>query len=359
MRVGVPAEVKTDEGRVGLTPAAAGELAEHGHEVLVERGAGVGSGLSDEAYERAGARLVDVAEAWSAELVVKVKEPQEAEFAFLRDDLVLFTYLHLAANPGVADALRASGTTGVAYETVEDARGRLPLLAPMSEIAGRLATQGGAHHLERPHGGRGILMGGVAGVAPAQVVVIGAGNVGTNAAVVAMGMGADVTMLDTDLDRLRALELSLGRSRVTFLHSTRVAIEDLLPETDLLIGAVLVPGARAPRLVSRAAVGTMPRGAVVVDVAIDQGGCVETARPTTHSDPIYEVDGVVHCCIANLPGAVPVTSTRALGNATLPYVIALADGGLEGACEALPGLVEGVNVRSGEVVNAIVAEALA
>ncbi|HMO00664.1 MAG TPA: alanine dehydrogenase [Miltoncostaeaceae bacterium] len=357
MRVGVPAEVKSDEYRVALTPAGALELARRGHDVVVERDAGAGSGIADEDFARVGARIGDVADAWAADLVLKVKEPQPEEFAFLREDQVLFTYLHLAANPGVAQALVAAGGTGIAYETVEDGGGRLPLLAPMSEIAGRLSVQAGARHLEKAGGGRGVLLGGVAGVAPGNVMVIGAGIVGVNAAMVAIGMQAHVSVLDTDLDRLRELELVLG-GRVELLHSTQLAIEELLPSADLVVGAVLLPGARAPRLVSRAALDLMRPGSVVVDVAVDQGGCFETTRPTTHSDPVYVVDGVIHYCVANMPGAVPVTSTRALCNATLPHVTWLADMGLNGAIDAHPGLEPGVNVRAGRVVNPTVAEAL-
>ena len=357
MRVGVPAEVMEDEYRVALTPAGANELVRHGHEVWLERGGGEGSDFPDAAYERVGVRIGDAAAAWGCELVLKVKEPQPSEFGYLQDDQVLFTYLHLAANPGVADALRRAGTTAVAYETVEDAAGRLPLLAPMSEIAGRLAVQAGARHLERPQGGRGVLLGGVAGVAPGSVVVIGGGIVGTNAAIVAVGIQAHVAVLDTDLGRLRELELALA-GRMTLLHSTRLAIEELLPTADLVVGAVLLPGARAPTLVSREALGLMRPGAVIVDVAVDQGGCIETSRPTTHSDPVYEVDGVVHYCVANMPGAVPVTATRALGNATLPYILRIAEAGLDEAVAADPGLEPGINVRHGAIVNEAVAEAL-
>ena len=357
MRVGVPAEVKSDEYRVALTPAGALELARRGHEVVVEHDAGVGSGIADEDFARVGARIGDVADAWASDLVLKVKEPQPGEFGFLREDQVLFTYLHLAANPGVAEALVAAGGTGIAYETVEDGGGRLPLLAPMSEIAGRLSVQAGARYLEKAVGGRGVLLGGVAGVAPGNVLVIGAGIVGVNAAMVAIGMQAHVSVLDTNLDRLRELELVLG-GRVELLHSTQLAIEELLPTADLVVGAVLLPGARAPRLVSREALGLMRAGSVVVDVAVDQGGCFATTRPTTHSDPVYLVDDVIHYCVANMPGAVPVTSTRALCSATLPHVTWLADMGVNGAIDAHPGLEPGVNVRAGRVVNPTVAEAL-
>ncbi len=358
MRIGVPAEVKADEYRVALAPAGALELTRHGHEVWVQAGAGEGAGFADEDYARVGARVGDAHAAWGCTLILKVKEPQPSEFGFLHDDQVLFTYLHLAANPRVADALKRAGTTAIAYETVEDTAGRLPLLAPMSEIAGRLAVQSGARYLERPLGGRGVLLGGVAGVAPGSVVILGGGIVGTNAAVVAAGMQAHVAVLDTNLDRLRELELLLA-GRVTLLHSTQLAIEELLPSADLVVGAVLLPGARAPRLIHREALGMMRPGAVVVDVAVDQGGCIETTRPTTHSDPVYEVDGVLHYCVANMPGAVPVTSTRALCNATLPHVMWLADEGVDGALRAHPGLQPGLNVRDGRVVNATVAEALA
>jgi alanine dehydrogenase len=357
MRIGVPAEVKSDEYRVALTPAGALELARRGHEVCVEHDAGAGSGVPDEAFERVGAQIGDTAAAWGADLVLKVKEPQPEEIGFLREGQVLFTYLHLAANAAVADALVSSGATGIAYETVEDEAGRLPLLAPMSEIAGRLSVQAGARYLERALGGRGVLLGGVAGVAPGSVVVIGGGIVGTNAAVVAAGMQAHVAVLDTDLDRLRELELVLG-GRVTLLHSTQFAIEELLPTADLVVGAVLLPGALAPKLVSRAAIGTMRPGSVIVDVAVDQGGCLETTHPTTHSDPVYTVDGVIHYCVANMPGAVPVTSTRALCNATLPPVTWLADLGVADALREHPGLGPGVNVHEGRVVNPTVAEAL-
>ncbi|MFN8110999.1 MAG: alanine dehydrogenase [Thermoleophilia bacterium] len=358
MRVGVPAEVKSDEYRVALTPAGALELVRRGHEVHVERGAGVGASFPDEAYERVGAVMGDTTACWGCDLVLKVKEPMPQEFGFLRDDQVLFTYLHLAANPGVAAALCRAGTTAIAYETVEDAHGRLPLLAPMSEVAGRLAVQAGARYLERPLGGRGVLLGGVAGVAPGRVVIIGAGIVGTNAAMVAAGMLANVIVIDRNIERLRELEMTLG-GRVTLLYSTRLTIAESVADADLVIGSVLLPGARAPRLVTRDMLGTMRPGSVIVDVSVDQGGCIETARPTTHSDPVYEVDGVVHYCVANMPGAVPVTSTPALANATLPYVLALADHGLPVAMRGDPGLRPGVNVRDGKIANAAVAAALA
>jgi alanine dehydrogenase len=358
MRVGVPREVKPDEYRVAMTPAGADELVRAGHEVLVESMAGTGAGFPDEAYEAVGAYVVDAEAAWGSELVLKVKEPQPAEIAFLRDDLTLFTYLHLAANRAVAGALLAAGTTGIAYETVQDATGRLPLLAPMSEIAGRLAAQAGARYLERPQGGRGVLLGGVAGVAPGSVVVLGGGTVGVNAAMVAAGMQAHVAVVDTNLNRLRDLELVLA-GRVTLLHSTRLAVAELVSQADLVIGAVLVPGARAPVLVDRAALRRMRPGSVVVDVAVDQGGCLETTRPTTHSNPVYVEEGVVHYCVSNMPGAVPATSTQALCNATLPYALLLATLGVEQAIAQRQDIALGVNTRHGEVVNPAVAQALA
>jgi alanine dehydrogenase len=358
MRIGVPREVKADEYRVALTPAGANELVHAGHVVWVEHGAGLGSSFSDEDYERVGARIGDAEVAWGCDLVLKVKEPMPEEFGFLREEQTLFTYLHLAANPEVAEALRTGGTTAIAYETVQDAEGRLPLLAPMSEIAGRLAVQAGARYLERPLGGRGVLLGGVAGVAPGSVIVIGGGIVGINAALVAAGMQAHVAILDTNLNRLRELELVLA-GRITLLHSTQLAVAELVASADLVVGAVLVPGALAPRLVTRQMLRSMRPGSVIVDVAVDQGGCVETARPTTHSDPVFVEEGVQHYCVANMPGAVPVTSTKALSNATLPYVLVLANLGIDSALEARSDLRAGLNVRDGEVVNPAVAEALA
>jgi alanine dehydrogenase len=358
MRVGVPREVKADEYRVALTPAGANELVRAGHEVWIEHAAGVGASLSDEAYERVGAQIGDAETAWGCDLVLKVKEPQPSEYPLLLEDQVLFTYLHLAANREVANALRDAGTTAIAYETVQDDSGRLPLLAPMSEVAGRLAVQAGARYLERPLGGRGVLLGGVAGVSPGSVVVLGGGIVGINAAIVAAGMQAHVAILDTNLSRLRELELVLA-GRVTLLYSTRLAVAELVAQADLVVGAVLIPGALAPRLVTRPMLKTMRPGSVIVDVAVDQGGCVETTRPTTHSDPVYTVDGVIHYCVANMPGAVPVTSTQALTNATLPYALRIADLGLAATLRALPELRPGVNIRDGKIVNAAVAEALA
>lgn len=358
MSIGVPREVKSDEYRVALTPAGADEMVRAGHDVLVEHLAGEGAGLPDRVYESVGAHIVDADAAWGCDLVLKVKEPQPSEFRFLRDDLVLFTYLHLAANRPVAEALLAAGTTGIAYETVQDAEGRLPLLAPMSEIAGRLSVQAGARYLERPQGGRGVLLGGVAGVAPGSVVVLGGGTVGINAAMVAAGMQAHVAVVDTNLNRLRDLELVLA-GRVTLLYSTRLAVADLVASADLVIGAVLVPGARTPVLVDRAALRRMQPGSVVVDVAVDQGGCIETARPTTHSDPVYVEEGVVHYCVSNMPGAVPATSTQALCNATLPYALLLANRGVDAAAAERRDIALGVNTRGGEIVNPAVAEALA
>ena len=357
MRVGVPGERKPAERRVALTPAGARELAADGHEVLVEAGAGKGSGFADADYERAGATLCSREEAWSeSELVVKVKEPIASEYGFLREDLILFTYLHLAADRPLTDALVDSGICAIAYETVEDADGRLPLLAPMSEIAGRLAAQAGAFFLQSPQGGNGVLVGGAPGVAPARVVVLGGGTAGTHAARVAAGMGAEVTILERSLPRIRELEERFdGRARV--LMSDAMTIERECAAADVVIGAVLLHGARAPHLITKPLLRAMGDGSVLVDIAIDQGGCAETSRPTTHDDPTYDVGGVVHYCVANMPGAVPSTSTRALTNATLPYVRELARLGVDGAIAADPGLAAGVNVRDGRIVSAPVAEA--
>ncbi|MEA2470411.1 MAG: alanine dehydrogenase [Thermoleophilaceae bacterium] len=357
MRVGVPTETKVDEYRVALTPAGARELAEHGHEVLVQAGAGDGSAIADEDYTAQGARIVPDAEAVfaDAEMVLKVKEPQPPEVTLLRPGQTLFTYLHLAPAPELTEGLCDSGATCIAYETVEDARGRLPLLAPMSEVAGKIATQAGAFMLEKPLGGRGILLGGVPGVAAATVVVIGGGVVGMNAAFIAMGMEADGFVLDRSIDRLRELDIAFG-GRVSTVYSSTLAVEELLPRADLVIGAVLVHGARAPYVITRAQLGLMKRHAVLVDVSIDQGGCFETSRPTTHTNPTYEVDGITHYCVTNMPGAVPITSTYALTNATLPYVLALAELGVRGAIERDPGLRSGVNVAAGQVTYAPVAQ---
>jgi alanine dehydrogenase len=357
MKVGVPTEIKTDEYRVSLTPAGARELVEHGHEVIMQSGAGEGSTIPDSEYTAQGARVApDAASVFEeAELVLGVKEPQPEEVAMLRSDHLLFTYLHLAPDPELTRGLAESGATCVAYETVVDERGRLPLLAPMSEVAGKIATQAGAFFLERPLGGRGVLLGGVPGVAAATVMIIGGGVVGQNAAFIAIGMEADVFVFDRNIDRLRELDLSFG-GRASTVYSSTLAVEQMLPQADLVIGAVLVHGARAPYVIKRDQLGLMKKRAVLVDVSIDQGGCFETSRPTTHSDPVYEVDGVTHYCVANMPGAVPVTSTFALTNATLPYVLALADEGLAGAIEKVPGLKPGVNVAGGKVTHPAVAE---
>lgn len=359
MIVGIPKEIKDHEYRVGMTPGGVHELAAAGHRVLLERGAGEGSGFPDSHYQAVGATVVSTStEAWQAELVVKVKEPQPSEYAHLRPDLALFTFLHLAADEQLTHELVNRGTLGIAYETVELASGYLPLLTPMSEVAGRLAIQASAYYLEQHHGGRGKLMGGVAGVRPADVVIIGAGIVGTNAARVALGMGANVILIDRDLDRLRQLEQVLG-GRLNTLSSNTLNITRSVERADVLVGAVLLKGARAPRLVTREMIGSMTAGSVVVDVAIDQGGCIETARPTTHSDPVYLVDGVIHYCVANMPAAVPRTSTYALSNATLPYVIKLANEGTSGALQGDPALAKGVNTCGGAVTYPAVAEAFA
>ena len=357
MKVGVPTEIKPDEYRVAITPAGVRELTTHGHDVLIQSGAGDGSLIDDDDYVAQGARIVADAAAVFAEadMVLKVKEPQAGESELLRDGQVLFTYLHLAPAPELTAALAATGATCIAYETVEDARGRLPLLAPMSEVAGKIATQAGAFMLERPLGGRGVLLGGVPGVPGATVVVIGGGVVGMNAAFIAIGMEAEVYVLDRSIDRLRELDVAFqGQAHTVF--SSALAIEELLPSADLVIGAVLVHGARAPRLVTREQLTLMTRRAVLVDVSIDQGGCFETSRPTTHSDPTYEIDGITHYCVTNMPGAVPITSTYALTNATLPYVTELADHGVREAIAHDPGLRLGVNVAAGRVTHPAVAE---
>ncbi|WP_420022944.1 alanine dehydrogenase [Cereibacter azotoformans] len=359
MRIGCPREIKPQEYRVGLTPHAAREAVAHGHEVLVETGAGAEAGFPDEDYRTAGARLVSTAEELFAEadLIVKVKEPQPVERKRLREGQVLFTYLHLAPDPEQTRDLLASGVTAIAYETVTDARGGLPLLAPMSEVAGRLAPQVGAWTLQKANGGRGVLLGGVPGVGPAKVVVIGGGVVGTHAARIAAGMGADVTVLDRSLPRLRALDEAFGTLfRTSYASSGNTA--EQVAGADLVIGAVLIPGAAAPRLVSRAQLSEMKPGAAIVDVAIDQGGCFETSRPTTHQDPIYEVDGVMHYCVANMPGAVARTSTLALGNATMPFLLALADKGWKRACDEDPHLLAGLNTHAGHLTYYAVGRAL-
>jgi alanine dehydrogenase len=359
MKVGVPAEIKDDEYRVAITPSGVREMTEHGHEVLIETGAGFGSAILDSSYEVQGASIVPDAEAvfGEAEMVIKVKEPQPLEVEMLRPDQVLFTYLHLAPAPELTRSLLESGATCIAYETVEDARGHLPLLAPMSEIAGKIASQAGAFMLEKPLGGRGILLGGVPGVAAANVMVIGGGVVGMNAAFIAIGMEADVFVYDKSIDRLRELDIAFSGGCST-VYSTTLSIEEMLGRADLVVGAVLVHGARAPKVVRREQLALMKPGAVLVDVAIDQGGCFETSHPTTHHDPTFEVDGVIHYCVANMPGAVPITATYALTNATLPYAIALADEGVAGAIEKDPGLRPGVNVAAGKITHQAVAEAV-
>jgi alanine dehydrogenase len=356
--VGVPKEIKTLEHRVAMTPDGVRELERHGIDVFVETGAGEGASITDDDYRAAGADVVPTAaDAWSQQLVVKVKEPKEEEFGFLRPDLTLFTYLHLAAYPGVAKALIDAGATGIAYETVQTADGALPLLAPMSEVAGRLAPQMGAHLLERHNGGRGVLMGGAPGVRPAKVVVLGAGNVGWNAAWIAAGMEAEVVLIDKNLDRLRWVD-QIHRGRIVTLASNRGAIERAVIEADLVIGAVLVAGGRAPVVVDEAMVRAMKPRAVIVDVAVDQGGCIETIRETTHDQPTYELHGVVHYAVGNMPGAVPHTSTYALTNATLPYILDVALHGAGGAAQADPALALGVNTAAGHVTNAPVADFL-
>jgi alanine dehydrogenase len=357
VRIAVAKEIKPDEYRVALTPAGALELINRGHEVSIETGAGVGSSFSDADYERVGVRIVSVDEAWgSAELLLKVKEPVAAEYPRLRDGLTLFTYLHIAADEPLTRALVDSGISAVAYETVETSHGALPLLAPMSEVAGRLAAQAGAYFLEKPFGGRGLLLGGVPGVAPGKVTIVGGGIVGYNAAIMALGLGAQVTILERSIDRMRYLEGILS-GRVSLLMSSRLEIAASVEDADLVIGAVLIPGALAPKLVTREMIAGMKEGAVVVDVAIDQGGCFETSHPTTHSDPVFVVDGVTHYCVANMPGGVPITSTKALTNATLPYVEAIADHGLVAAVAADAALAKGVNVFAGKITYEAVAEA--
>jgi alanine dehydrogenase len=359
MLIGVPKEIKVHEYRVGMTPSSVREAVAHGHQVLVERGAGAGIGAGDAVYEKAGARIAaSAAEVFArAELIVKVKEPQPNERKLLRAGQVLFTYLHLAPDPEQAKDLVASGAVCVAYETVTQPGGGLPLLAPMSEVAGRMAVQAGAKCLEKEAGGMGILLGGVAGVPPAKIVILGAGVVGTNAAQIAVGSGARVVAIDRSLDALRRLDHQLG-ARVVTVYSNRDNVESNVANADLVIGGVLIPGAAAPKLVSRQLVAQMKPGSVIVDVAIDQGGCCETSRPTTHADPTYVVDGVVHYCVANMPGAVPRTSTYALNNATLPFVLALAAKGWRAALKDDPHLGNGLNVCAGKVTQREVAEAL-
>lgn len=356
MIIGLPKEIKDGENRVGLTPGAVKALAARGHRVLVERGAGEGSFLTDSEYQTAGAEIVDAAaDAWSAALVVKVKEPIAAEYGYLRTGLMLFTYLHLAADRTLTEAMLASGVTGIAYETVQTPDRRLPLLMPMSEVAGRMATQVGATYLQKNHGGRGVLMGGVPGVAPASVAILGAGTVGANAARVAVGMGAQVTVLDINHERLQYLD-DIYAGALQTRASNEYNIEEVVFEADLVIGAVLIPGGRAPWLVTRGMLKEMRNGAVIVDVAVDQGGCIETSRPTTHSHPTYVIDGVVHYCVANMPGAVPRTSTFALVNQTMTYTLRLAGAGID-AIRSSPPLCGGLNTHQGQLTYAAVAEA--
>ena len=359
MHIGCPKEIKPQEFRVGLTPNAAREATAHGHSVTVETGAGAGAGFTDQDYIEAGASIAaTAADVFAkADMIVKVKEPQPVERKMLRDGQLLFTYLHLAPDPEQTKDLLASGATCIAYETVTDAAGGLPLLAPMSEVAGRLAPQVGAWTLQKANGGRGVLMGGVPGVGPAKVVVIGGGVVGTHAARVAAGMGADVTVLDRSLPRLRYLDDAFGgQFKNSYASAGNTA--ELAAEADLIVGAVLIPGAAAPKLISRAQLSELKPGAALVDVAIDQGGCFETSRATTHEDPIYDVDGIMHYCVANMPGAVARTSTIALGNATMPFMLALADKGWKQACEDDPHLLNGLNVHAGELTYYAVGKAL-
>jgi alanine dehydrogenase len=357
MIIGVPKEIKDHETRVGLVPGAVATLREAGHEVLVEANAGEGSSIGNREYMQAGAAIVDsAADVWrKADLVVKVKEPQPSEYPYFRPGLILFTYLHLAPLPELTDRLLAAKVSGVAYETILEEDGSLPLLTPMSEVAGRMAVQVGAQYLEKPNGGRGILLGGVPGVAPAHVVILGGGTVGLNAAKIAVGMGAHVTIIDRNLNRLRELD-DIFNGQVVTLASNTWTIGENLKAADLVIGGVLIPGASAPKLVRREMIATMKRGAVMVDVAIDQGGCFETSHATTHTEPVYTIDGVLHYCVSNMPAAVPHTSTYALTNATVPYLLELANKGLEAACDAHRALREGVNTYNGYVTHSGVAE---
>ncbi len=357
MKIGIPSEVKVDEYRVAITPSGVRELVGHGHSVVIEKGSGEGSAISDAQYTEQGAKMLPDAAAVFAdsEMIIKVKEPQPDELARLRRGQILFTYLHLAPDPKLTAGLVESGATCVAYETVEDSAGRLPLLAPMSEIAGKIATQAGAFMLEKPFGGRGMLLGGVPGVAAGKVMVIGGGVVGQNAADVAVGMGAEVYIYDRNIDRLRELE-PLMKGLVSTCFASTLEIEQRLPDMDLVVGAVLVKGGKAPHVITRQQLSLMKPGSVLVDVAIDQGGCFETSKATTHSDPTYVIDGVTHYCVANMPGAVPITSTWALTNATMPFVLKLADLGVYGALSADPGFMKGLNVAAGRVTYEPVAE---
>ncbi len=357
MKVGIPSEVKVDEYRVAITPSGVRELVGHGHSVVIEKGAGEGSAISDAQYTEQGAKMLNDTDAVFAdsEMIIKVKEPQPAEVALLRPRQILFTYLHLAPDPKLTAGLVESGATCIAYETVEDSAGRLPLLAPMSEIAGKIATQAGAFMLEKPLGGRGMLLGGVPGVAAGKVMVIGGGVVGQNAADVAVGMGAEVYVYDRDIDRLRELE-PLMKGLISTCFASTLEIEQRLPDMDLVVGAVLVKGGKAPHVITRQQLSLMKPGSVLVDVAIDQGGCFETSKATTHSDPTYVIDGVTHYCVANMPGAVPITSTWALTNATMPFALKIADLGVYGALSADPGFMKGLNVAAGRVTYEPVAE---
>ena len=359
MRIGIPTEIKLNEHRIGMTPAGVRELVSHGHAITVQSGGGTAIGFTDEAYQAAGASIVDSAELIfrNSDMIVKVKEPQAHECAMLQPGQLLFTYLHLAPDPNQAKALLRSGASCIAYETVTADNGSLPLLAPISEVAGRLSIQAGAYHLQMLQGGSGTLMGGVPGVAPARVLIIGGGVVGLNAAKMAVGMGASVVLVDRSLDRLRALD-DIFNGRVQTLFSTQAVVEAEAKQADLIIGAVLIPGASAPKLISRELVGQLRAGTVMVDVAIDQGGCFETSRPTTHQDPTYRIDEVVHYCVANMPGAVARSSTLALTNATLPFALALANKGLVGALRSDSHLANGLNVHAGQITHAAVAEAL-
>jgi len=359
MIVGIPREIKVQEGRVAMTPGGVFELTRRGHKVYVQKGAGLESYLSDESYEKAGAVILDrIEDVYAiADMIVKVKEPMESEYKLIKKDQVVFTYFHFASNKKLTEAMMSSGAVCIAYETVIDKNGTLPLLTPMSEVAGRLSVQQGAKYLEKPQGGKGVLLGGVPGVKPADVVIIGAGVVGHNAALMAAGLGARVKLLDINLNRLRYLSEILPLN-VETLYSTKMSIAESLKTADLVIGATLLVGAKAPHLVSRDMLKEMTPGTVMIDVSVDQGGCFETTHPTTHVDPIFEVEGIIHYCVANIPGAVPITSTRALTNATLPYVIKLAETGWEDACKQYPDLRSGLNILKGDVVFRGVADSL-